>query len=164
MNRRESLPRRHAPTHGAVACPCSPPGRLRAHEFGVSRPVRLDDPQTLLRDRRLAGFPDALFCRTIDGVTGSIFQRYVKTAEASETVPLRSFAGWLDDEEVSRIDLLKVDVEGCEVDVLEGLGDRLRDVQVVYLASASPERASCARENAALVTYRAFMRGCPDRC
>ncbi len=74
-----------------------------------------------------------LYAGAIDSVTGSVFPRDVKNVGASETVTLRSIAGWLDEHEISRIDVLKVDVEGCEVEVLEGLGERLRDVQVVYV-------------------------------
>lgn len=74
-----------------------------------------------------------LYAGAIDSVTGSVFPRDAKNAAASETVTLRSITGWLDEHEISRVDVLKVDVEGCEVDVLEGLGERLRDVQVVYV-------------------------------
>ena len=74
-----------------------------------------------------------LYAGAIDSVTGSIYARDTKNATTSETVTLRSFSGWLDEHGISEIDVLKVDVEGSEVDVLESLGDRLRAVKVVYV-------------------------------
>lgn len=74
-----------------------------------------------------------LYAGAIDSVTGSVYQRDTKNAVASETVTLRSFASWLDEHEISEIDVLKVDVEGCEVEVLAGLGSRLGTVDVVYV-------------------------------
>lgn len=80
-----------------------------------------------------------LYEGSIDSVTGSVFPRDSKNAAANEMVTLRSFEGWLDEHDISAIDVLKVDVEGCEVDVLTGLGDRLRAVKVVYVEYDSPQ-------------------------
>lgn len=46
-------------------------------------------------------------------------------------VPLLSLGRYLDKKRVKRVELLKLDVEGAEMQVLDGLGDRLDDVQVV---------------------------------
>ena len=41
--------------------------------------------------------------------------------------------GWVAEQGLDRIDVLKVDVEGCEVDVLESLAAVLPTVKVVYV-------------------------------
>lgn len=54
-------------------------------------------------------------------------------AAVTETVALRSAAGWLDEAGIDRVDILKVDVEGVEVEVLESLAPVLPEVQVLYV-------------------------------
>lgn len=51
----------------------------------------------------------------------------------TETVVLRSAAGWLAEAGIDRVDILKVDVEGVEVEVLESLAPVLAEVQVLYV-------------------------------
>lgn len=51
----------------------------------------------------------------------------------TEPVLLRSAAGWLAEAGIDRVDIVKVDVEGVEVDVLESLAPVLADVQVLYV-------------------------------
>ena len=48
-----------------------------------------------------------------------------------ERVRLTTLASHMDAENLDRIDLLKLDVEGSELDVLVGLGERIRDVSVL---------------------------------
>lgn len=69
-----------------------------------------------------------------DGDTGfgSVF-RGAKNLEESEPVQLRSGGAWVAEHDIDRIDVLKVDVEGCEVEVLESLGDLLPAVKVLYV-------------------------------
>jgi FkbM family methyltransferase len=59
----------------------------------------------------------------------------IKAADAGETgtVPVECvrLADYMDDQRIDRIDLLKMDVEGSELDLLLGLGDRLDAVQVI---------------------------------
>jgi len=57
----------------------------------------------------------------------------VDTSVGTETVDvaMAPLADYLDDHGIERIDLLKLDVEGAEDAVLDGLGDRLADVSVV---------------------------------
>lgn len=50
-----------------------------------------------------------------------------------ERVGLRSAGGWAAEEGIDRIDVLKVDVEGCEVDVLQSLASLLPTVKVLYV-------------------------------
>jgi FkbM family methyltransferase len=55
------------------------------------------------------------------------------TTEKSELVALRSVAAWLEENSIAAIDILKIDAEGCEVPILEALGDLRAKVKVVYL-------------------------------
>jgi FkbM family methyltransferase len=67
-----------------------------------------------------------------DDILGSIFRRDINIDE-SEPVSLRAAGAWAAENAVDRIDVLKVDVEGCEVDVLESLADLLPTVKVLYV-------------------------------
>jgi FkbM family methyltransferase len=69
-----------------------------------------------------------------DGDLGmaSVLRRRVNLDE-SEPVDLRAGGAWAADQAIDRIDILKVDVEGCEVEVLEGLADLLPTVKVVFV-------------------------------
>ncbi len=48
-----------------------------------------------------------------------------------ETVPLLTLADYLDRHGIQTVDLLKLDIEGSELDALAGLGERLSDVSVI---------------------------------
>lgn len=48
-----------------------------------------------------------------------------------EKVPLYSLADYMEQKQLERIDLLKLDIEGSELDALKGLGERIRDVDVI---------------------------------
>jgi FkbM family methyltransferase len=56
-----------------------------------------------------------------------------ESSPESRTVPVHVYelARYLRDHDIRAIDVLKLDVEGSELDVLEGLGDRLADVSVI---------------------------------
>ena len=54
-------------------------------------------------------------------------------ASQGELVRLRSIAGWLAEENVSSVDVLKVDTEGCEVPILASIADRLGDIPLVHV-------------------------------
>lgn len=49
----------------------------------------------------------------------------------TERVPLITLADHLEAHGIDRIDLLKLDVEGAEMEVLSGLGERIKDVAVI---------------------------------
>lgn len=62
----------------------------------------------------------------------SVLRRAVNLDE-SEPVELRAGGTWAAEHGIERIDILKVDVEGCEVEVLEGLAGLLRTVKVLFV-------------------------------
>jgi FkbM family methyltransferase len=55
------------------------------------------------------------------------------TRDESEVVTLRSVGDWLAENSISRVDVLKVDTEGCEVPILEAMRDLLPQTKVIYL-------------------------------
>ncbi len=77
-----------------------------------------------------------------DHILGSIFRRDINLDE-SEPVSLRSAGAWAAEHGIDRIDVLKIDVEGCEVDVLESLDDLVPTVKVLYIEYDS----RCARRD-----------------
>jgi FkbM family methyltransferase len=62
----------------------------------------------------------------------SIFRRSWVSDE-SDRVELRSAAEFTAEAGVERIDVLKVDTEGCELPILRGLSRFLADIQVIYV-------------------------------
>jgi FkbM family methyltransferase len=73
-----------------------------------------------------------LYKGTVDAVASSVNKRE-ETTEQSETVRLRSVREWLSEHGVRAADILKIDTEGCEVAILQGMGDLLSSVKVAYL-------------------------------
>jgi FkbM family methyltransferase len=69
-----------------------------------------------------------------DGDLGmaSVIRREVNLDE-SEPVELRAGGAWAAEHGIERIDILKVDVEGCEIDVLRGLAGLLSTVKVLFV-------------------------------
>jgi FkbM family methyltransferase len=69
-----------------------------------------------------------------DGDLGmaSVIRRTVNLDE-SEPVELRAAGAWAADHGIERIDILKVDVEGCEIDVLTSLAGLLPTVKVLFV-------------------------------
>jgi FkbM family methyltransferase len=69
-----------------------------------------------------------------DGDLGkaSVIRRTVNLDE-SEPVELRAGGAWAAEQGIRRIDILKVDVEGCEVEVLEGLAGLLPAVKLLFV-------------------------------
>jgi FkbM family methyltransferase len=65
-------------------------------------------------------------------VTSSVFQSS-KTLEASEIIRLRSVSDWLKENSIKRVDVLKIDTEGCEVPILRGMRDVLPFVKLIHL-------------------------------
>jgi FkbM family methyltransferase len=67
-----------------------------------------------------------------DSGLGSVFRRPVNLDE-SEPVELRASGAWAAERGITRIDVLKVDTEGCEIHVLGGLSALLPTVKVLYV-------------------------------
>jgi len=67
-----------------------------------------------------------------DSGMGSVFRRSVNLDE-SEPVQLRAGGAWAAEHGIERIDVLKVDTEGCEIHVLESLAGLLETVKVLYV-------------------------------
>jgi len=67
-----------------------------------------------------------------DSITASVLRRNVNRDE-SELVSLRAAGPWAAEHRVGRIDVLKVDVEGAEVEVISSLAGLLPTVKVLYL-------------------------------
>lgn len=69
-----------------------------------------------------------------DGDLGmaSVIRRPVNL-DRSEPVQLRAAGPWAAEAGIDRIDILKVDVEGCEAEVLGSLGELLATVKVIFV-------------------------------
>jgi FkbM family methyltransferase len=74
-----------------------------------------------------------LYAGTHDAVTASIFRRAGKNTEVTEDVQLREAGAWFAEQGIGSIDVLKVDAEGCEVQILESIRDLLAGVRVLYV-------------------------------
>jgi FkbM family methyltransferase len=55
------------------------------------------------------------------------------TTEAHEMIEVVAAGAWAEANGIDRIDILKIDVEGCEVDVIESLDALLPTVKVLYV-------------------------------
>lgn len=66
-----------------------------------------------------------------DSIVGSVVR--VDEAGGSEEVELRAAGPWAAAEGIDRIDVLKLDVEGAEVEVVESLAPLLPGVQVIFV-------------------------------
>jgi FkbM family methyltransferase len=70
------------------------------------------------------------------GIYDSAMSSVVKgegTGDERELITLRSVRDWLDEHSIATVDVLKIDTEGCEVPLLEALGDLLPSVRVIHL-------------------------------
>jgi FkbM family methyltransferase len=89
---------------------------VRAHDFGLHS----------------ADMQVPLYSGTYDSAMSSVVKGEGTTAE-SELITLRSVRDWLGECGIAGIDVLKIDTEGCEVPLLEALGDLLPSVRVIHL-------------------------------
>jgi FkbM family methyltransferase len=76
---------------------------------------------------------EAVLALSPHGATHSVTSGPANEARDAGTVPVKSMRldTYLERNGVPRIDLLKLDVEGAELDVLEGLGSRIADVDAI---------------------------------
>jgi FkbM family methyltransferase len=85
-------------------------------------------------DRRVPLYRGAFDTATASITPGS------GTSQESEEVELRSAGAWLREQSIDRIDVLKLDTEGCEIPILEDLGaDIVGQVKVLYVEYHSDE-------------------------
>jgi FkbM family methyltransferase len=73
-----------------------------------------------------------LYSGALDSGTASIGSSDMTAAE-SEAVTLRSVTDWLAENSIARIDVLKIDTEGCEVPIMRALRDLIPSIKVIYL-------------------------------
>lgn len=96
---------------------------VRVHRFGLHD-----------RDERIP-----LYSGSDDTATASIIQSN-STSSVSEEVLVRSARGWLAEESIDRVDILKLDTEGCEIPILEDLGRAVLDTtKIIYVEYHSEE-------------------------
>lgn len=90
--------------------------RIRVHDFG-------------LLDRDLEA---PLFQGDGDGLTTSVVRSLENSAD---TVPatFRSAQAWLASEQITSIDVLKIDTEGAELPILRNLGEMLADISLIHV-------------------------------
>lgn len=74
----------------------------------------------------------ALYRGEDDSITASTVRRSINLDE-SEQVQIRAAGPWAVDHGIDRIDILKLDVEGCEVEVLESLAPLIPTMKAVYV-------------------------------
>lgn len=67
-----------------------------------------------------------------ESVEASLYHS-VRSAHDGETVDIRAPAGFLAEQGIEVVDVLKLDVEGCEVEVLQSLGSRVQAMKVLYV-------------------------------
>jgi FkbM family methyltransferase len=74
-----------------------------------------------------------LYAGVHDSGTASIFQRAGRNTDVSEDIRLQEAGSWLAEQEIESIDVLKVDTEGCEVEILAALRHVLPGVKALYV-------------------------------
>lgn len=111
-----------------------------------------EEPFTYL-ERNAAGLPNVSahriglhdhdaqlpFFRADESINGSVLRRDEIATGEMETVEVREAAGWLADQGLDRADIVKLDVEGCELEVLRSLAPVLSTVKVLYVEYDSRE-------------------------
>jgi FkbM family methyltransferase len=73
-----------------------------------------------------------LFHSLVDSGTASIGRSYIN-ADSFDTVKLCNPTEWMQKQDITRIDILKVDTEGCEVPILHSLKKYIPEIKLVYL-------------------------------
>jgi len=97
----------------------------------------LADLETPITTHRVAlsdfSGPAPLFPGTDDDATGSL-RTSTQTSDDGQMVEVRHTGEWLDDVGLARIDLLKVDTEGSEVDILKAIPqETIVAVEVIHI-------------------------------
>jgi FkbM family methyltransferase len=74
----------------------------------------------------------ALYSGRTDTVESSIHPS-PRTSDSSSMLPFQSVEQFLQALQVTQIDILKVDTEGCEVQIMQGFGLAVARIQVIYV-------------------------------
>ena len=92
--------------------------------------------QNITRIKKGAYFKDTkakIYLDSESGGRNSIYKNWTKS-ERYETVELINFGKFLRTNNlIEKIDILKIDTEGCEVDILTSIEQHLKNIQVIYL-------------------------------
>jgi len=72
-----------------------------------------------------------LFLSNVVSVCNSLHEDMVGKVSKVEKVPLVTLKGFMAARGIQKVDLLKLDVEGSELDALKGLGGRVKDVGAI---------------------------------
>jgi len=104
--------------------------------------------QRAILDRNTAAYPNVsvhpfglhaadrrvpLYKGSYDTITASVFRREDVNVDDSEVVGLRAVCAWAAEAGVDRIDVMKLDVEGCELEVLQSLRSLVPTIKVLYV-------------------------------
>ena len=68
-----------------------------------------------------------------DDISGSTIFRPDANRDDTEVIRLRRTAAWLDEQGLDRLDIVKLDIEGTEIEVLEELVPWLPTIKVLYV-------------------------------
>ena len=74
----------------------------------------------------------ALHLSWADSSTASIGRSWLNT-EKTEQIKLQDAAEWLQEQNITFIDILKIDTEGCEIPILSQLKHLIPKIQVIYV-------------------------------
>lgn len=116
-----------------------PEATIHAFEPG-SEPWALFERNTADRPN-VVGHHHGLFDRDLvvplyrgvdDPMTASV-SKGSETTEVADSIELRSLPEWMAANDVTEIDILKVDTEGCELPILRSIEALLPSVRVIYL-------------------------------
>ncbi len=79
-----------------------------------------------------------LYLSRVDPVTHSIGQSALNKPDGVE-VALVDVDSYIREHKIGRIDVLKMDTEGCEVPIIQSLSDHIAEISVIYLEYHSEE-------------------------
>lgn len=73
-----------------------------------------------------------LYLSHVDSSTASIGRSWLN-GQKTEMITLRDAAEWFQEHQITEIDILKIDTEGCEIPILSRLAPFIPKIQVIYV-------------------------------